>query len=210
MQDPENPELVIARNEKLRQAKGQVQNRLDADEKAIKRYEANLKEVAEYKTCLEFFEITPFFSWQTPPIDEPFPLPNPIKPLILPLSQAELETMEQDFEPVVPPNNILLNSWKIRRAGWENLANEKARPFNYKLSSNADSSETKTPPLASMTDQVLAEEIFMYTRDWDSVAAKVPAGRSALRLCDLAASKMQCAVELEDDLRHPPRYNQQW
>jgi hypothetical protein len=62
-------------------------------------------------------------------------------------------------ETVKAANGLLLDSWKIRRTGWEKLSTHDACwPYAYQLPPTASSSEKNTPSWDAITNKEFCEE----------------------------------------------------
>ena len=83
--------------------------------------------------------------------------------IIANLAQGASESQRQ---PIFPATRILLDAYAIRRKGRAVLLTDRdvCRPYPYQLSPESNGSEAKKPTLQEMSDDVLAEELFLHNK----------------------------------------------
>jgi hypothetical protein len=151
----------------------------------------------------------PFWDWD----GEPVPYPAPVDP-----GELLLSATEKADEAAVPgviecPQGLLLDSWSIRRAGWDGLAQPNSfRPFRYQLRPSAKTSEANTPKdFSSMDLAVQCQELFMYNKSpWESAHRLHLPGVVTDKLVLEAQMACEAAMMAEEGLKDPFAKNHNW
>ncbi|KPI40646.1 uncharacterized protein AB675_10760 [Cyphellophora attinorum] len=104
----------------------------------------------------------------------PVAMSLPVAPTLF-LSRPQIIDKEASMEKIIPPHGLLLDSWKIRRTGWEALAEEdKYRPFRYQIPPESNTSEHNTPKdLHSMPFESQCDELLRYNKYPEEAAEKL-------------------------------------
>ncbi|ETN47107.1 uncharacterized protein HMPREF1541_01297 [Cyphellophora europaea CBS 101466] len=199
-----NPLAAMERNSRLWDERAALRETLHANYLAIWNYEEQMVDYLACQVHLELLSITPFVivedEWDDyDDMIEEMQLPSlPIYPQLLQITAAELDIFHREPETIESPSGLLLNSWKIRRVGFEKLGQEEhCRPYEYQLPPSASGSESVTPALETMSGNVLAEELYLHNKNEFSNMANVPETFSVERLFDLAGNKQQRNVKTE-------------
>jgi hypothetical protein len=87
-------------------------------------------------------------------------LPEPKNPGKFEPTAEERAALAAQFDPVQSPTGLLLDSWEVRRIGWQGPATRATcRPCSYQLPITATSLEAKALGLVSLPEYIVVEEL---------------------------------------------------
>jgi hypothetical protein len=193
----EDPKEIEEANDRLIRRQAAVKDYEDSFGPLLDAYDLELQEYDEYLSRLAFFALPycdddallnreafsnlPEYDLESDYYDEfwdeegaPVAMSTPVAPK-LSLSRSQVIDKEASMEEIIPPYGLLLDSWEIRRTGWEALAEaDKYRPFRYQIPADSNTSEHNTPKdLHSMPFEIQCDEMLMYNKYPQKAAEKL-------------------------------------
>lgn len=179
LQSFEDPEETLDANSGLTRDQEAISKRVKAQAEEVEAYRTNLAAYNEYTARQAFQELPlcdPSFSeeyWDENGLLKSVAQPIPRHPYVL--ENWERRTLDNRPTFIIPPYGLLLDSYKIRRAGFLGLVEyPKYRPYTYQMPPDASSSEVSTPSPSALSEDELCDELFKYNKNREATAEGMP------------------------------------
>jgi hypothetical protein len=119
-----------------------------------------------------------------------------------------MQDPEKDIDIVaLPAENLLLDSYRIRRKGFLGLSNlNSCRPYQYQLDPSAQHSEVSRPAESEMSEKVLIEETLLHNKTPQATLVQLGRAGYTVNVLELRAEMME-RTNIEKEMlmkRGPP------